>query len=388
MVWIHGGGFIGDSPSGPATEGATLARNGVIVVSFNYRLGRFGWFAYPELTAEAEEAATGNFGLMDDIAALRWVQDNIAAFGGDPSRVTLFGQSAGGIAVNALMTAPSARGLFSAAITQSGFGRNPATPLAQAEKMGTAFAALAGAPDLAALRKLPADVVLNLVSNLPAAEPPGLILDGKLMSANIDATFTKGGQAKVPWIVGSNNYEASLFPDRLANPGATLDALPDTVRKRALAAYDPQKTNNMPAVVAGLITDKLFTEPARFLASRHVATGQPVYRYVFNYVPENARGRVPGAAHSDELKYVFGNFRRDETLKIDYTFADRAVAALIGRYWTNFAKTGNPNGPGVPLWPQDRSDKVLVFDSSGQHAASGFRKLQLDLINRDIPRLN
>jgi para-nitrobenzyl esterase len=386
MVWIHGGGFIGGTASGASGDGTSLARNGVIVVTLNYRLGRFGWFAYPELTEEAGEAATANFGLMDDIAALRWVKDNIAGFGGDPNRVTLFGESAGGISVNALMGAPAARSLFSAAITQSGFGRNPATTLAAAEKMSATFAKEVGANHLAALRNLSADTILGSGNHDPAAEPPGLILDGRLVQANVAEVFAKGGQAKVPWIVGSNSYEASLYLDRVANPGAALGVLPEKFRGRVLAAYDPLKTGNLDAVVAGMLTDKSFTEPARLLAARHAKSGEPVYRYFFAYVPEKARGKVPGAAHGDELRFVFGQFGTDPKLKIGFTDDDKRMAALVERYWTNFAKTGDPDGPGVVPWPKDKHDEVLVFDLIGPHAARGWRKAQLDLWSRDAAK--
>jgi para-nitrobenzyl esterase len=379
MVWIHGGGFIGDSASGSAYDGATLARNGVIVVTLNYRLGRFGWFAYPELTQEAGEAATANFGLMDDIAALTWVKDNIAGFGGDPNRVTLFGESAGGIAVNALMCTPATRGLFSAAITQSGFGRNPATPLDVAENMSAAFAAQVGATDLATLRNLPAERILDSTNKDPTAEPPGLIIDGKLLPANVDRLFAKGAQAKVPWIVGSNDYEASVYLDHVVNPGMALSVLPEKFRRRVVSVYDPSKTGNMDAVVAGMLTDKTFTEPARLLAARHAKSGQPVYRYFFAYVAEKARLRVPGAAHGDEVRYVFGQFGADSRLKITYTDADKRIGALVERYWTNFAKTGDPNGPGVIAWPRDKHDEVMVFGLTGAQAARRLRKAQLDL---------
>src|SRR5947209_4893617 len=386
MVWIHGGGFVGGTASGAGSDGTTLARNGVIVVTLNYRLGRFGWFAYPELTAEAAEAGTGNFGLMDQLAALRWVHDNIAAFGGDPAHVTLFGESAGGISVNALMCVPAARGLFGAAITESGFGRNIAAPLPVAEKMGSTFAKAAGASNLAALRGLPAETVLNTGNDDPKAEPPGLILDGKLMQANIEQTFAKGAQAKVPWIVGSNNYEASLHPDRIANPDATLNALPAKIRKRAFAIYDPLKIGNKGAVVAWLLTDKNFTEPARLLAALHARSGQPVYRYFFSYVPEKARGRVPGTAHGDELRYVFGEFSPDAKLKITYTDGDKRMAALVERYWTNFARSHDPNGFGAPPWPKDKRNDVLVLDWVGAYPAHNFRRRELDFVGREVPK--
>jgi len=240
MVWIHGGGFYFGTGARAAYNGANLARDGVIIVTLNYRLGRFGWFAYPELTKKGGKAGTGNFGLMDDIAALKWVRANIAAFGGDPANVTVFGESAGGIAVNALMTIRAARGLFAKAITQSGFGRVPPQPLKTAEQTGSAFARSAGAANLAALRKLPAAVVLGPEdARYAPLEGPWPILDGKLITGSVAQIFAAGNEAKVPWMVGSNDFEASLFPSRLANPDAALEDLPPPLRDTMITLYDP-----------------------------------------------------------------------------------------------------------------------------------------------------
>jgi para-nitrobenzyl esterase len=383
MVWIHGGGFIFGAGSSLIYDGTNLCRNGVIIVTFNYRLGWFGWFAYPELTKEGGESGTANFGLMDDIAALRWVRDNIAAFGGDPANVTVFGESAGGMSVNALMSVPACRGLFAKAITESGLGRFPARPLSDAERLGQAFAKSAGAADLAALRKLPADVVLGPPRlDVTAPDGPGLIVDGKLISENAAQAFAKGHEAEVPWMVGSNDFEASLLPAYLANPDAVLGRLPETERTLATSIYDPKRTGDKVAVVAGLTTDTVFTEPARFLAACHTRTGQPVYRYFFTYLRAAIRDKAPGAPHAGELAYVFGNASPGLRFSVDYSAEDKRTASIVGRYWTNFAKTGNPNGDGLVPWPKDGDGDVLVFDAAGQHAETHFRKRQLDLITR------
>jgi para-nitrobenzyl esterase len=375
MVWIHGGSFAFGSGASPTYDGANLARDGVIAITVNYRLGRFGWFAYPELSKEAGAEGTGDFGLMDDLAALRWVHANIANFGGNAENVTIFGESAGAMSVNALMTSPVARGLFAKAITESGLGRFPAAPLAAAEAAGTAFAQSAGATNLAALRKLPADVVLNDASG---GGQYGPILDGTLLPADVDRAFADGKEAPIPWIVGSNDFEASLFPNVLKDPDARLAALPEAARTAVLAFYDPNHANDKAAIVADMTTDRVFTEPARFLATNHAKNGGTVYRYFFRYVVEAMRGSTHGAPHAGELPYVFGNLGAGRNLTYSYNAADKNVATTMIHYWTNFAKTGNPNGPGLVAWPADTGDDMLVIDAMGENATSAFRKPMLD----------
>jgi para-nitrobenzyl esterase len=376
MVWIHGGSFVIGSGSSAIYDGANLARNGVIIVSINYRLGRFGWFAYPELTKEAGPTGTANFGVMDQIAAVKWVKANIGAFGGDANNVTVFGESAGAMSINILMSSPQARGLFAKAITESGLGRVEAIPLAAAEERGTNFATAAGASNLAALRALPASTVLNSGARGEQYLP---ILDGTILPADVDRTFGAGNESKIPWIVGTNDFEASLFAARLTNPDAVIAAVPEAARAQVSALYDPSGTNKT-AVAAGLITDKYFTEPARFLATNLAKSGEPVYRYFFSYVAEQARSRVMGAGHGSEIPFVFGNLTNRAAMM--YTDSDKQIASTMGKYWTNFAKTGNPNGPGLTVWPADKGDQVLLIDATGEHPASAFRKTQLDLIQR------
>ncbi len=383
MVWIYGGGFvIGDSAS-KIYNGSNLARSGVVVVNFNYRLGRLGWFAHPELTREGGDAGTGDFGLMDQIAALKWVRDNITAFGGDPANVTIFGESAGAMSVNLLMVAPSARGLFAKAITESGLGRIAAKPLAAAEAQGIAFAKSAGAEDLDALRKLPvATILAGGAASVESGENPGPILDGKLIPENIDRAFAEGKQAPVPWMVGSNDYEASLFPGMLSDPDKVMTNVPAAARPLMSALFDPDKTGDRRTVAAGMLTDSVFTEPARFLASQHAKLGQPVYRYFFAYVPETQRATLPGAGHGSEIQFVFGTLGTYYAAKGGYSDFDRRVSADMGRYWTNFAKTGNPNSPeaGGVEWPRDTGDQALVIDKNGEHAAPSLRKARLDIM--------
>jgi para-nitrobenzyl esterase len=183
----------------------------------------------------------------------------------------------------------------------------------------------------------------------------------------------------VPWIVGSNDFEASLFPGQVADADATLAKLPDPERRTILALYDPDRQGDTKAVVAAMITDRLLSEPARFLAAGHAQAGYPVYRYLFATVAQGQRGKAPGAGHAAELPFVFGNFAPAER----HGAADRRDAVVMGLYWTNFAKTGDPNGPGLPLWQADRDDAVLVFDNSGQHTIFKLRKPQLDEMERE-----
>lgn len=381
MVWIYGGAFVSGSGALPVYDGTHFAETGVILVTLNYRLGNLGWFAHPELTKESGGQGTGDFGLMDQIAGLIWVRNNIASFGGDPANVTIFGESAGGMSVNLLMVSPAARGLFAKAITESGLGRTAARPLAAAEANGVKFAESVGATDLAALRALPVDKAWGpALTNIEGTANPGPIVDGVVVPQNVDRAFAEGKEAKVPWIVGSNTFEASLFPQRLQNPDGYLNAMPADRQAMISKVFDPQATGDKKALVANLMTDAVFTEPARYLAAQHEAHGGKAYRYYFGYVAEGSRKLMPGTPHAGELIYVFstlGSF--PSAIPLTYTDADRTIARDMTGYWSNFAKSGDPNGAGLPAWPEDKGDKVLVVDPTGPHAGAAVRKPQLDL---------
>ncbi len=336
MVWIHGGGFVGGSGSLPETDGAALARRGFVVVSFNYRLGRFGFFAHPAIDGG------GNWGLMDQIAALKWVQRNVAALGGDPASVTVFGESAGGESVTRLMASPAAKGLFVRAIVASGGSRNRWPTLAEAQAKGQAFGTRAKAGDAAALRALPADRVLGGINLLNKEDDrySGPITDGVIVPANADAIFAAGKQAKIPYIVGSNDDELGFVPGAfrgmvnkpaLEGLGAGADAV--------MAAYaDKDEANRRVAA------DIMFGEPALAFGLLQARAGAPAFLYRFGYVAEGQRKKDQGAVHASDVVFQFGN------LPADATAEDRAAARLIGDYWTNFAKTGDPNGKGLPAW--------------------------------------
>jgi len=386
MVWIHGGGFVMGSGSQPIFDGARLARRGVVVVTFNYRLGRFGFFAHPALTAEAAGGPVGDYGLMDQIAVLRWVQANIAAFGGDPANVTIFGESAGGGSVNQLMAIGAARGLFAKAIAQSGGGHDvwprlnadlPDKP--SAESVGQAFAAKAGAvgSDVAALRAIPAAKVLGGLNLLDQQEKTysGPMVDGLLVTGSPFEAFAAGTAARVPYLVGANSDELGGIPGFLRGgmsekAGKALGADLAAVQ----AAYGSKD-----ALEAGLLSDTTFVEPARSLAGAQAAHGAPTYLYSFGYVAAGKRKPGQGAAHATDVPFVFGDL---EALNEPVADDDRRMAGLIGDYWVSFARTGDPNGDGRPAWPAyaPAQDQRLEFRIDGVSAARPSNAAALDAI--------
>ncbi len=341
MVWIHGGGFVGGSSALSETDGARLAKRGVVVVSFNYRLGRFGFFAHPALTGGKPG---GNWGLMDQIAALLWVKRNAAAFGGDPANVTILGESAGGESVTRLMASPAARGLFAKAIASSGGGRDTWPAIAAAEAKGAAFAAKVGAGDLVALRALPAATVLGGINllNKEDAIYSGPITDGVIVTANTDSQFARGAQAHVPAIIGNNDDELGFVPaaflPMVNGPAlAALGAKAEAVK----AAYGTPE--NATRHVAG---DLMFTEPALAIATRH-AKSAPTWLYRFGYVAAAKRQPGMGAGHATDVIFQFDNLAHADFAA---TAEDQTVARRVADYWVNFARTGDPNGAGLPRW--------------------------------------
>jgi para-nitrobenzyl esterase len=359
MVWIHGGGFVNGSGTAALYDGAAVARQGVVVVTLNYRLGRFGFFAHPALTAEADGAPVGNYGLMDMIAALKWVQANIGRFGGDPRQVTLFGESAGGVAVNDLMVSPAARGLFVRAIVQSGLGRERTLTLPLAEKAGEDFANAVGLPSRASaadLRKLTADDILE------AGDPDilaggGSIADGTVLPMSPIEAFANNLQAKVPYIVGFTSLEFPLSPNVLGD--ALAKVLPPGQRERIAASYP-----NPADFEAHVFSDLLFNEPALALARLHATTGQPTWVYQFSVLSPAARGFLKGAPHASERQYVFQTLG-SSPWPTDAN--DAHQARLISANWTAFARSGDPNEAGRPAWPKfdDQRQDLLDFTNDG-----------------------
>jgi len=400
MVWIYGGGYVNGGSSPAVYDGSQFAKQGVVLVSFNYRLGRFGFFAHPALTKAATTEAggaepIGNYAYMDQIAALQWVKRNIAAFGGDPGNVTVFGESAGGGSVHMLLTSPMARGLFHKAIVESGGGRNNFSVrkvredmpgAVSGEKIGLAFAKSVGVegegPEaLAALRALPAatlDNGLNMATMGRQGDTyPGPMLDGKIALEQPGDAYRAGRGAKVPVLVGANSADLGFSTAR------TLDELYAPFgadRAAATAAYDPGGTGDLKAVGYKVGLDAAMLEPARFVAAEYAARGLPAYHYRFSYVAHVMRREwASGAPHATEIPYVFDTVAAK--YGSDLTPADAAMARTANAYWANFAKTGDPNGPGLPRWPRfEAKDQALMdFAEGGARAGPEPFKARLDL---------
>jgi para-nitrobenzyl esterase len=375
MVWLHGGANFFGSSAAPFYDGSSFARDGVVLVAANYRLGPFGFFAHPTLTrAAAPGEALANYALMDQIAALRWVERNAAAFGGDPKRVTVFGESAGGTDVLALLATPAARGLFAQAIVESpGSAWDPLPSLRDAETEGEHLAAAAGlaggAATPAALRALPAARLLGTQHGeiLP-------VLDGTLLVESPAAAFARGHAARVPLIIGSNSYEASLIE------GGAATVQPEAETRVGHAGEDttPQ------AQWAALFTDKYFGAPVRWYA-RRAAPSAPTWLYYFSYVRVSQRSKVPGAPHGSEIPYVFDSWDRISARAAFLPAEDRAMTALVHGLWVAFAKTGAPVSPNpkLPPWPAYSAERDELMDLGIVPAVrSHFRQSQLDAQER------
>ena len=402
MVWIHGGGFMGGSGASPFTSGAPFARQGVLLVSINYRLGRFGFFAFPALSRERPEETKGNYAYMDQIAALQWVKRNIAAFGGDPNNVTIFGFSAGGVSVHSLLASPMARGLFHKAIAESGGSRDSvltARPMSKdgvdpdypvsAETIGTQFARSMGiegtdAAALARLRALGAEEVLRGAPAQPGVSVPSYettpVLDGKLVTETAETAYKARRQPRVPFLAGSNS--ADTAGNRIkATTKEQLWVRYGQWSAQAQAAYDPDGTADLAALIAKANDDFGQAEPARFAANAFAANGSPVYLYRFSYVQAAMREQMrAGAPHGGEIGFVFGTLtaRPGTTLSPE----DLAVSRLAQSYWVNFARTGDPNGAGLPTWPRHDPAKDLIFEFRADGTAGAGpdpRKARLDV---------
>ncbi|MBR1088380.1 carboxylesterase family protein [Bradyrhizobium manausense] len=350
MVFIHGGGFVTGTANDPLLDGSRLAQAGLIIVTVNYRLGALGWLTHPTLS----ESGSGNFGLMDQIAALRWVHDNIAAFGGDANNVTLFGNGAGATSIALLMLCDQSRDLFQKAILQSVPGRARLPSSREAEAAAKQFvAALGQEADLRAAgptRLLAAEK--RLLDKAARSFAPAI--DGNLLTEDIAVGFAAGHESRIPLIIGSNDDETSFDSElevkqALSSSGEGIDGL----RK----IYPDARSSS--DLAARFYTDKVFSEPVRMLARLHVATGAPTFRYRFAYVPEARRGN-PDEGHGRELQFIFGV----EGVPGAGIFSrrDREVASRMRAYWINFAKSGDPNGPELPRWDTaaDRDHLLLI----------------------------
>jgi para-nitrobenzyl esterase len=394
MVWIHGGGHAIGSGSEKYYEGSALARRGVIVVTINYRVGRMGFFAHPALLKEAAARGepAGNYGMMDQLAALQWVQRNIAAFGGNPKVVTIFGESGGGRSVNWLMTMPLGKGLFARAISQSGRALEPLRGMTE-----TRF----GMPpmtdiDTKVVQRLGLGETMDDLRAVPATRftPPyqqlmaegfGPFVDGQVLTGDPATLFAEGKQHDVPFMIGVNSWEANMFLG--SNP--KLDDFLDKFGPQRAEAAKLYGAGTRPdrSVLTDMFQDSVYNATVRVLASRMASVSSPAYAYQFGHVPAFKRADVPGAAHGAEIPYVFDTFylarNRDK-----YTDEDKRVAQLIGDYWVAFAKTGDPNGTGRLRWPRYRSgrDAVMMFDQTAS-VVEGPRRAFVDFQERRVNRL-
>ena len=374
MVWLHGGGNTTGAGSLGAYDGTAFTRDGVVLVTLNYRLGVLGFFAHPALTKAAKPGEPlVSYGLMDQIAALKWVKRNIAAFGGDPGNVTLFGESAGAIDSLALMTTPAARGLFAKTIIESGFGWAAPVPLAKAEAQGEKVAAKAGAPTNATveqLRALPVATLANL-----SMGGGGAVTDGRLLAESPTQAFAAGRFAHVPMIIGTNSYEASLMKT-MKLPSAVVLAMSPAPLK---ALYADALTDD--AKAAQLFTDSLVGAPARWIAGQ--TSGNPTWLYQFAYVPQAVRSSRPGAGHASEIPFVFDSWEHLGAVGegVKPIKDDLAVTRQIHACWVAFAKTGVPSCAGAPVWPaySPATDILMAFDADGAaKLKANFRMKQFD----------
>ena len=405
LVYIFGGGFQNGDGSEPRYDGESMARQGMVAVSINYRTNIFGFFVHPELTKESPHHAAGNYGLLDQVAALQWVRRNIAAFGGDPKHVTIAGESAGSISVSALMASPLSKHLMAAAIGESGaaFSSLPPQPLADAEQKGVKFAAAAGVNTLADLRAMTAEQIQEA-----AAKTQGVrfstAMDGYFLGKPLTETFEAGEQAKIPLLEGSNTQEQ---PARsvLGSGDPTPETLANAIRK----FYGDKAEPVLKAYAAGT-TDEVYQAATHLASARFISYGtwkwaelqmktggKPVYRYLYarprppylgmpgEALPatpagDSGTGAPRGAAHSAEIQYAMGNLDLDKR----YTWepADFEVSKAMQAYFANFIKTFNPNGSGLPNWPAYRDDdgyQRMRIDVKCQAEPEGDRERYLAL---------
>lgn len=384
LVYYYGGGFVAGDGSEARYDGESMAQKGIVALTVNYRLGAFGFMAHSDLTQESPQKASGNYGLLDQAAALKWVAENIAAFGGDPKRVTIAGESAGSVSVSALMASPLSRNLIAGAIGESGsvLGTLPAMPLSEGENTGAAFAKVVGAASLADLRALPADSILQASTRFGVFRFNRTI-DGYFFPKSPYAIFEAGEQARVPLLAGWNNEEMN-YRMVMGNTPLTKENFVAAVKKlypdnadEVLQLYNPASDADVERIATDLAGDRFISFSTWKWTDVHSkSSGKPVYRYLYErprpeMTPEmgdatpglaggvqrnNAGPKPPaakGAVHSAEIEYAMGNLQHNKVYA--WKNEDYQVSRIMQEYFANFIKKGDPNGSGLPKWPSVQS---------------------------------
>lgn len=378
LVYFYGGGLVAGDGSEPRYDGENMARKGIVTLTVNYRLGVFGFLSHPGLTAESPVHASGNYGFLDQAAALKWVWENIAAFGGDPERITIAGESAGSISVSALMASPLSRTLIAGAIGESGslLGTLPAVPLSNGESTGKQFAESVNASSLADLRALPAEKILEAATKFgPFRISP--VIDGYFLPESVYNIYAAGKQSHVPLLAGWNSEESN-YRGILENQPPTKENFAKAVQRlygekaaQVLETYQAATDAAVEQVAGDLASDRFIGFSTwKWIDQQAKTSTKPVYRYLYS----RPRPGAKGAVHSAEIEYALGNLATNKVFA--WTPDDYKVSAILQDYFANFIKKGNPNGKGLPEWPAIQGEDVPVMniDVKTQMQKELFRK--------------